>query len=84
MLWLFCEKFLLVKLQEKMPPRRGARRGAGKGGRGVGYTPPEEQLAVQAVNPTASITQADLAAMEQWYQDMLQAALAPFHAPQQA
>ncbi|KAA0064151.1 histone H2B.3-like [Cucumis melo var. makuwa] len=42
-----CEKFLLVKLQEKMPPHR------------------------------------DLAAMEQRYQNMLQAALAPFLAAQQ-
>ncbi|TYJ96949.1 hypothetical protein E5676_scaffold220G00610 [Cucumis melo var. makuwa] len=31
-----CEKFLLVKLQEKMSPRRGSRRGGGRGGRGAG------------------------------------------------
>ncbi|TYK11716.1 gag-protease polyprotein [Cucumis melo var. makuwa] len=40
----------------KMPPRRGARRGGGRG---------------------------DLAAMEKRYQDMLRAALAPFHVAQQ-
>ncbi|TYK29793.1 hypothetical protein E5676_scaffold208G00090 [Cucumis melo var. makuwa] len=36
--------------RRKIPLHRGARRGGGKGGRGVGYTQPEEQLAVQAVN----------------------------------
>ncbi|KAA0048134.1 ty3-gypsy retrotransposon protein [Cucumis melo var. makuwa] len=36
-----------------------------------------------AVDPNAPVTQADLAAMEQRYQDMLQAALAPFLATQQ-
>ncbi|TYK19423.1 gag protease polyprotein [Cucumis melo var. makuwa] len=73
-----CEKFLLVKLQEKMPPRRGSRRGGGRRGRGAGRTQPEKQPAVQAANPTAPVTQADLVAMEQCYQDMLQDALAPF------
>ncbi|TYJ98212.1 uncharacterized protein E5676_scaffold180G001090 [Cucumis melo var. makuwa] len=43
----------------------------------------EEQPAVPAVDANASVTQADLAAMEQCYQDMLQAALAPFLAAQQ-
>ncbi|TYK29012.1 reverse transcriptase [Cucumis melo var. makuwa] len=66
-----------------MPPRRGARRGGGRGGRGVGRGQPEEQPAVPTVDPNAPITQADLAAMEQRYQDMLQAALAPFLAAQQ-
>ncbi|XP_050937768.1 uncharacterized protein LOC127148317 [Cucumis melo] len=67
-----------------MPPRRCARRGSGRGGRGAGRIQPKEQPAVQAANPTAPVTQIDLAAMEQRYQDMLQAALAPFHAVQQA
>ncbi|KAA0059243.1 gag protease polyprotein [Cucumis melo var. makuwa] len=58
-----CDKFLLVKLQEKMPPRRSLRRGG--------------------ANPNAPVTQADLASIEQRYQDMLQAALAPFLAAQQ-
>ncbi|TYK07688.1 ty3-gypsy retrotransposon protein [Cucumis melo var. makuwa] len=66
-----------------MPPRRGARRGGGRGGRGVGRGQPEEQPVVPAVGPNAPVTQADLAAMEQHYQDMLQAALAPFLAAQQ-
>ncbi|KAA0061225.1 histone H2B.3-like [Cucumis melo var. makuwa] len=65
--------FLLVKLQEKMPPRRGARREGGRGGRGARHTQPEEQ----------SVTQADLTAMEQRYQNMLQTALAPFLVAQQ-
>ena len=38
---------------------------------------------MQAANPNAPVTQTDLAAMEQRYQDMLQAALAPFLAAQQ-
>ncbi|KAA0059723.1 pol protein [Cucumis melo var. makuwa] len=66
-----------------MPPRRGARRGGGRGGRGVGRGQPEAQPAAPAVDPNAPVTQADLAAMEQRYQDMLQAALAPFLAAQQ-
>ncbi|KAA0056438.1 gag protease polyprotein [Cucumis melo var. makuwa] len=66
-----------------MPPRRGARRGGGRGGRGAGRCQPEEQPAAPAVDPNALVTQADLAAMEQRYQDMLQAALAPFLAAQQ-
>ncbi|TYK23791.1 histone H2B.3-like [Cucumis melo var. makuwa] len=68
--------------RRKMPSRRGARRG-GKGDRGVGRTQLEEQPAVQAANPTATVTQADLAAMEKRYQDMLRDALAPFHAAKQ-
>ncbi|KAA0057116.1 NBS-LRR type resistance protein [Cucumis melo var. makuwa] len=67
----------------KMPPRRGARRGGGRGGRGAGHGQLEEQPAVPAVDPNAPVTQADLAAMEQCYQDMLQAALTPFLAAQQ-
>ncbi|KAA0045651.1 gag-protease polyprotein [Cucumis melo var. makuwa] len=66
-----------------MPPRKGARKGGGRGGRGDGRSQPEEQLAVLAANPNAPVTQVDLAAMEQRYQDMLQAALAPFLAAQQ-
>ncbi|TYK22663.1 gag protease polyprotein [Cucumis melo var. makuwa] len=66
-----------------MSPRRGARRGGGRGGRGAGRIQPEEQPVVQEANPNAPVTQADLAAMEQRYQDMLQAALAPFLAAQQ-
>ncbi|KAA0037368.1 uncharacterized protein E6C27_scaffold278G00710 [Cucumis melo var. makuwa] len=58
-----------------MPPRRGARRGDGRGGRGTGRGQPEAQPAAPAVDPNAPITHADLAAMEQRYQDMLQAAL---------
>ena len=46
-----------------MLQHRGARRG-GRGGREPGCTQPEEQSDAQAVNPTASITQVDLAAME--------------------
>ncbi|TYK30207.1 uncharacterized protein E5676_scaffold455G003320 [Cucumis melo var. makuwa] len=66
-----------------MLPRSGARRGGGRRGRGADRGQPEEQLAVPAVDPNAPVTQADLAAMEQRYQDMLQAALAPFLAAQQ-
>ena len=66
-----------------MPSRRGARRGGGRGGRGVGRGQPEAQPAAPAVDPNAPVTQANLAAMEQRYQDMLQAALAPFLAAQQ-
>ncbi|KAA0032556.1 histone H2B.3-like [Cucumis melo var. makuwa] len=35
------------------------------------------------VNPTAAVTQADLATMEKRYQDMLRNPLAPFHVVQQ-
>ncbi|KAA0053184.1 gag protease polyprotein [Cucumis melo var. makuwa] len=66
-----------------MPPRRGARRGGGRGGRGAGRGQPEAPPAAPAVDPNAPVTQADLAAMEQRYQNMLQAALAPFLAAQQ-
>ncbi|TYJ96200.1 gag-protease polyprotein [Cucumis melo var. makuwa] len=66
-----------------MPPRRGARRGGGRGGTGVKRTQLEEQPTVKAANPTAPVTQADLTTMEQRYQNMLQAALAPFLAAQQ-
>ncbi|KAA0061223.1 uncharacterized protein E5676_scaffold157G00530 [Cucumis melo var. makuwa] len=67
----------------RMPPRRGARRGGGRGGRGAGRGNPEEQPAVLVVDLNAPVTQADLAVMEQRYQDMLQATLAPFLAAQQ-
>ncbi|KAA0046991.1 uncharacterized protein E5676_scaffold68G001130 [Cucumis melo var. makuwa] len=60
-----------------MSPQRG-----GKRGRGAGRTLPEEKPAMQAANPTAFVTQVDLAAMEKKYQDMLRDALAPFHAAQ--
>ncbi|TYK18858.1 gag protease polyprotein [Cucumis melo var. makuwa] len=66
-----------------MPPRRGARRGGGREGRGARRGQPEEQPAVPAANLNAPVTQVDLAAMKQRYQDMLQAALAPFLAVQQ-
>ncbi|TYK07154.1 uncharacterized protein E5676_scaffold606G00260 [Cucumis melo var. makuwa] len=66
-----------------MSPRRGARRGGGRGGRGTGRGQPEEQPAAPTVDPNAPVTQANLATMEQRYQDMLQAALAPFLAAQQ-
>ncbi|KAA0060384.1 gag protease polyprotein [Cucumis melo var. makuwa] len=72
-----------VTRQEKMPPRRGSRRGGGRGGKEAGRIQPEEQPVVQAANPNAPVTQADFAAMEQPYQDMLQAALAIFLAAQQ-
>ncbi|KAA0056320.1 gag protease polyprotein [Cucumis melo var. makuwa] len=65
-----------------MPPRRGACKG-GRRGREVGRTQPEEQPAVQTTNPTAPVTQADLVAMEQRYQDMLRDTLEPFHVAQQ-
>ncbi|TYK09584.1 hypothetical protein E5676_scaffold458G00100 [Cucumis melo var. makuwa] len=52
-------------VEEKMSSRRGARRGGGRRGRGAGRIQPEEQPAVQAANPTALVTQTDLAAMEQ-------------------
>ncbi|KAA0056046.1 uncharacterized protein E6C27_scaffold319G002100 [Cucumis melo var. makuwa] len=67
----------------RMSPRKGARRGGGREGRGAGRGQPEEQPAVSTVDPNAPVTQADLPAMEQRYQDMLQAALAPFLAAQQ-
>ncbi|KAA0036175.1 uncharacterized protein E5676_scaffold214G00230 [Cucumis melo var. makuwa] len=73
-----------VTRKEKMSPRRGAHRRGGRRGRGAGRTQSKEQPIVQEANPTALVTQADLAAMEQRYQDMLQAALAPFHVVQQA
>ncbi|TYK29226.1 gag protease polyprotein [Cucumis melo var. makuwa] len=66
-----------------MPPRRGALREGGREDRGAGRGQPEEQPTVLAVDPNAPVTQADLAAIEQRYQDMLQAALAPFLAAQQ-
>ena len=65
-----------------MSSRRGARKG-GRRGKGAGRTQPEEQPTVKMANPTAPVTQADLATMEQRYQDMLRDALAPFHAAQQ-
>ncbi|KAA0064194.1 uncharacterized protein E6C27_scaffold548G001330 [Cucumis melo var. makuwa] len=75
---------VLCHLPGKMLPCRGACRWGGRGGRGAGRIQPEEQPAVQATDPTAFVTQADLAAMEKRYQDMLRDALAPFHAAQQA
>ncbi|TYK27265.1 uncharacterized protein E5676_scaffold244G00320 [Cucumis melo var. makuwa] len=65
-----------------MPQCRGARRG-GRRGRGVGRTQPKEQPAVQAGNSIATVTRADLDAMENRYQDMLRDALAPLHIAQQ-
>ncbi|KAA0052246.1 uncharacterized protein E5676_scaffold113G00440 [Cucumis melo var. makuwa] len=51
--------------------------------KGTGRTQLEEQPVVQTANPTAPVTQADLAAMEQRYQDMLRDALASLHVVQQ-
>ncbi|TYK04998.1 uncharacterized protein E5676_scaffold143G002250 [Cucumis melo var. makuwa] len=62
----------------KIPPRRGSHRG-GRRGRRVGRTQPKQQPTIQAANPTAAVTQANLATMEKRYQDMLRDALAPFH-----
>ncbi|TYK19751.1 uncharacterized protein E5676_scaffold3861G00050 [Cucumis melo var. makuwa] len=61
---------------------RGAHRGRRRG-RGAGRTQPEEQPAVQAANSIATVTKADLAAMENRYQDMLRDALTPLHIAQQ-
>ena len=66
----------------KMSPHRSVRRGGreGRGGRGAKHNQPEGQSegqpAVQVVDPTAPITKADFAAMEQRYRDMLFEALA--------
>ncbi|TYK29817.1 ty3-gypsy retrotransposon protein [Cucumis melo var. makuwa] len=43
-----------------------------EGRRGAGRIQPEEQPAVQAADPNAPVTQVDLFALEQQYQDMLQ------------
>ncbi|KAA0047655.1 histone H2B.3-like [Cucumis melo var. makuwa] len=43
----------------------------------------QEKMPPRRANPNAPVTQADFAVMEQRYQDMLQAALAPFLAAQQ-
>ncbi|KAA0062512.1 uncharacterized protein E6C27_scaffold7126G00030 [Cucumis melo var. makuwa] len=66
----------------KMSQCRGAHRGRRRG-RGAGRIQPEEKPAVQAANTIATVTQADLAAMEKRYQDMLRDALAPLHIAQQ-
>ena len=58
-----------------MQSRKGGRRG-----RGAGRTQPEEQPAVEIANPTAVVTQVNLAAMEKRYQDMRRDALALLHA----
>ena len=65
-----------------MSPSRDARRG-GREGRGARRTQPEEQPAVQAANPTAPVTQANFAAMEKRYQEMLRDALGTIDAVQQ-
>ncbi|TYK01323.1 uncharacterized protein E5676_scaffold171G00030 [Cucumis melo var. makuwa] len=65
-----------------MSQYRGACRG-GRRGRGAGRTQPEEQPAVQAANSVATITQVDLAAMENRYHDMLRDALALLHIARQ-
>ncbi|KAA0053259.1 pol protein [Cucumis melo var. makuwa] len=61
----------LVVVRE-MPPRRGVRRG-GRGGRGKGaeLVQPEVQPVAQATDPTAPVTHADLAAMEQRFGDLI-------------
>ena len=66
----------------KIPPCRGTPRG-GREAKVARRTQPEEQPIVQASNPTAPITHADLTVMEQRYQNMLREALAPFQAAQQ-
>ncbi|TYK21812.1 hypothetical protein E5676_scaffold991G00250 [Cucumis melo var. makuwa] len=66
-----------------MPPRKVARRGGGRRGRRARCDQPEEQPAVPAVDLTHRSPRRILAAMEQRYQDMLQATLAPFLAAQQ-
>ncbi|TYK14933.1 uncharacterized protein E5676_scaffold1623G00300 [Cucumis melo var. makuwa] len=65
---------ILRELLGKMSSRRGGRRG-----RGAGHTQPEEQSVVLTTNPTAAITQENLAAMEKRYQDMLRDAFAQLH-----
>lgn len=57
-----------------MLPRRSVRRD-GRGGRRAGRNQPEGQRAVQAVDPSTSVTHANLAIMEQRYKDMLFEAL---------
>ncbi|TYK11561.1 DNA/RNA polymerases superfamily protein [Cucumis melo var. makuwa] len=55
-----------------MPPRRGARRGGRGGrGRGAGRVQPEVQPVAQATDPVAPVTNADLAAMEQRFRDLI-------------
>ncbi|KAA0046058.1 gag protease polyprotein [Cucumis melo var. makuwa] len=61
----------LVVVRE-MSPRRGARRGGRGGrGRGAGCVQPEVQPVTQATYPTAPVTHADLAAMEQRFRDLI-------------
>ncbi|TYK30728.1 gag protease polyprotein [Cucumis melo var. makuwa] len=61
----------LVVVRE-MPPRKGARRGGRGGrGRGAGRVQPGVQPVAQATDPTAPVTHADLAAMEQRFTDLI-------------
>ncbi|KAA0043071.1 gag protease polyprotein [Cucumis melo var. makuwa] len=61
-----------LPLVREMPPRRGARRGGRGGrGRGAGRVQPEVQPVAQATDPTAPVTHADLAAMEQRFRDLI-------------
>ncbi|KAA0032423.1 gag protease polyprotein [Cucumis melo var. makuwa] len=63
--------FLIASAME-MPPRKGARRGGRGGrGRGAGRVQPEVQPVAQAPDPAAPVTHADLAAMEQWFRDLI-------------
>ncbi|KAA0055430.1 gag protease polyprotein [Cucumis melo var. makuwa] len=63
--------FFMLPLME-MPPRRGARRGGRGGrGRGAGRVQLEVQPGVQATDPAAPVTHADLAAMEQRFRDII-------------
>ncbi|KAA0061992.1 gag protease polyprotein [Cucumis melo var. makuwa] len=63
------ESLVVVK---KMPPRRGAHRGdRGGRGRGVGRVQPKVQPVAQATDPTAPVTHAELAAMEQRFRDLI-------------
>ncbi|KAL0541199.1 hypothetical protein IC582_021238 [Cucumis melo] len=67
----FWQRNRLVVVR-KMPPRRGARRGGRGGrGRGAGRVQPEVQPVAQTPDPTAPVTHADLAAMEQRFRDMI-------------
>ncbi|TYK20945.1 ty3-gypsy retrotransposon protein [Cucumis melo var. makuwa] len=60
------------KKDAEMRPRKGARRvGRGGRGRGAGCVQPEVQPVTQATDPTARVTHANLAAMEQRLRDLI-------------
>ncbi|KAA0059581.1 gag protease polyprotein [Cucumis melo var. makuwa] len=61
----------LVVVRE-MPPRRGTRWDGRRGrGRGARCVQPEVQPVAQATDPTALVTHADLAVMEQRFRDLI-------------